>query len=110
LQTFKAQVSDNILTKVDRLFTNRLQTILIELLQNSRRAGASHVDVVAAEMDGRISISITNNGTGIDDFSTLLHLSHSAWDQNVIRLEDAAGIGFFSLVHSGVVVTSKGWR
>jgi anti-sigma regulatory factor (Ser/Thr protein kinase) len=110
LQTFKAQVSDNILTKVDRLFTNRLQAILIELLQNSRRAGASHVDVVAAEVDGRTLISITDNGSGIDDFSTLLHLSRSGWDQDVIQSEDAAGFGFFSLVHSGVVVTSKGKR
>ncbi len=109
-RSFKAQISPKILNKVDRLFPNRLQSILIELLQNCRRAGATRVDVTAFESDGKTTISITDDGSGIDDFSMLLHLGDSAWDEDVTRVEDAAGMGFFALLHSGVVVISKGKR
>lgn len=110
-----ASVSPTILTKVDRLFTNRLDDLFIELFQNARRAAATRIDVTTRllpAIEGEVSskphieITVTDNGTGIADFSTLLCLGNSNWDADVSEREDAAGMGFFSLVHSGVDITS----
>ena len=106
--TFLARVSDRILTKADRLFSNRLSDVFIEILQNSRRAGASLVEVATSEVDGGTQIVFADNGSGIDDFSTLLHLGNSGWSSETESLEDPAGIGFFALTMSGVTVLSNG--
>ena len=106
MQLIHARVSERILHKVDRLFTNRLTQIFVELLQNSRRAGATHVNVTASEKDGKTTIIFHDNGSGIEDFASLLHLGSSDWDANTELREDPAGMGFFSLIHSGVDVAS----
>jgi hypothetical protein len=107
-----ASVSPNILAKIDRRFTNRIDDLFVELFQNARRAGATHITVTAREVEPispdffRTEITVADNGSGIEDFSTLLRLGDSGWDRKVSEREDAAGEGFFSLVHSGVEVTS----
>lgn len=108
MTTFLAQVSNRILTKADRLFSNRILDVFIEILQNSRRAGSTLVDVTTSEVDGGTQIVFADNGSGIDDFSTLLHLGKSDWSSDTDHSEDPAGIGFFSLIHSGVTVLSNG--
>ena len=110
MTTFLAQVSNRILTKADRLFSNRILDVFIEILQNSRRAGSTLVDVTTSEVDGGTQIVFADNGSGIDDFSTLLHLGQSDWSSETDHSEDPAGIGFFSLIHSGVTVLSNGKR
>ncbi len=45
MPTIQAAVSSKILSKVDRLFSNTLSDIFIELLQNARRAGATLVQI-----------------------------------------------------------------
>ena len=110
MQTIKAKVSARILSKADRLFTNRLSQIFVELLQNARRAGASLVTVTTSPSptDSTSLITFTDNGSGIEDFNKLLHLGESGWDQAVERAEDPAGMGLFALLHTGVVVRSRG--
>ena len=110
MQTIQAQVSARILQKADRLFTNRLSQIFVELLQNARRAGADLVSVTTAPgpADGTTLITFTDNGSGIDDFNKLLHLGESGWDEAVEVAEDPAGMGLFALLHSGVIVSSRG--
>jgi hypothetical protein len=106
---FRAEVSQGILKKADRLFSNRLSSIFIELIQNSRRAGASLITVNATrEADETTLITFEDDGSGVEDFSKLLHLGQSAWDADTARTEDAAGMGFFSLIHTGVLVQSLG--
>ena len=106
----RSQVSARILSKADRLFTNRLSQIFVELLQNARRAGASLVTVTTSPSptDSTSLITFTDNGSGIDDFNKLLHLGESGWDEAVERAEDPAGMGLFALLHTGVVVSSRG--
>lgn len=106
MQLIHARVSERILYKVDRLFTSRLTQIFVELLQNSRRAGATQVDVTATEQDGKTIIVFHDNGSGIENFASLLHLGSSDWDPNTELREDPAGMGFFALIHSGVDVAS----
>jgi hypothetical protein len=108
-QLIQAQVSASFINKADRLFSNNLSDIFIELLQNARRAGAFLVTVETAEgTDGGTEIRFADNGHGIDDFSFLLNLGDSDWNEAVERAEDPAGMGFFSLLHSGVKVQSNG--
>lgn len=106
--TIRAAVSGKILSKVDRLFSNRLSDIFIELLQNARRAGATEVDVTLEEKSQGTRIFFTDNGEGISDFGVLLKLGDSEWDPETDQKEDPAGMGFFALVHSGVLVRSRG--
>lgn len=107
-----ASVSPKMLAKIDRRFTNRLDDLFVELFQNARRAGATQISVTTREVERvgpdffQTEITVVDNGSGIEDFSTLLRLGDSGWDSNVSAREDAAGEGFFSLVHSGVEVTS----
>ena len=110
MQTIQAHVSARILNKADRLFTNRLSQVFVELLQNARRAGASLVSVTTnpGAAAGTTRITFTDNGSGIDDFNKLLYLGESGWDEAVERAEDPAGMGLFALLHSGVTVSSRG--
>ncbi len=107
-QLIQAQVSASYINKADRLFSNNLSDIFIELLQNARRAGASLITVETAEGSDGTEIIFADNGHGIDDFSFLLNLGDSDWNEAVERTEDPAGMGFFSLLHSGVKVQSNG--
>ena len=77
-QTIQARVSTKILQKADRLFNNSLRQVLVELLQNARRAGASLVTVITQVIaPSRIEITFTDNGSGIADFQQLLSLGDS---------------------------------
>ena len=106
----RAAVSSKILNKVDRFFSNRLSGIFIELVQNARRAGASEIAVSTETTSEGTRIVFEDNGAGIDDFSKLLHLGDSNWDAETARSEDPAGMGFFSLIHTGVTVYSNSRR
>jgi len=112
--TIQAQVSKRLLTKASRLFTGTLDGRIIEILQNSRRAGATHVNII--NKDG--FITVCDNGSGIDDFSKLLSLGDSDWDDAMEQAEDPAGVGVFCLaprevtICSGnrkVCITEKAW-
>ena len=113
-ETICAKVSKRLLTKASRLFTGTLDGRIIEILQNSRRAGATHVKII--NKDG--FITICDNGSGIDDFSKLLNLGDSDWDDAMEQSEDPAGVGVFCLaprevtICSGnrkVCITEKAW-
>ena len=114
MQTIKAQVHPRLLSKADRLFSGTLAGRIIEILQNARRAGATEVRI--ANQKG--SVTIHDNGHGIDDFSKLLDLGNSDWDQGTEEAEDPAGVGVFCLTprevkissgHNYVVITEKAW-
>jgi len=114
METIQAKVSERLLTKASRLFTGTLEGRIIEILQNSRRAGATRVNVI--NKDG--FVTVCDNGSGIDDFSKLLSLGDSDWDDAMEKAEDPAGVGVFCLaprevtISSGnrkVCITEKAW-
>jgi len=114
METIKAQVSERLLTKASRLFTDTLEGRIIEILQNSRRAGATHVNII--NKDG--FVTVCDNGSGIDDFSKLLSLGDSDWDDAMEKAEDPAGVGVFCLAprevticsdNKKVCITEKAW-
>ena len=72
-------------------FTDRY-TLLSELMQNARRAGASEVRI---DYDRRARmLSVLDDGSGIDDFQTLLTFSESGWDSATRDEERPFGVGF----------------
>jgi hypothetical protein len=114
MQTIQAKVSKKLLSKADRLFTGSHGGRMIEILQNARRAGATQVDIT--NKDGLVTVS--DNGCGIEDFSKLLDLGDSDWDEAMEMAEDPAGVGIFCLapreltICSGnrkVCITEKAW-
>ncbi|MBJ7527489.1 MAG: ATP-binding protein, partial [Sphingomonadaceae bacterium] len=76
-------VSPDMIQKSTRLFNGTPQDIINELFQNSRRAGANIITVDAAISDDVCSISITDNGCGIDHPGKVVTLGTSAWGQDV---------------------------
>lgn len=107
----RAQVSNDILQKVGVLFDNKPETVLAEVLQNCRRAGATQVKIDCRSVDNKpksYNLVIEDNGSGIADFQSLLTLGGSGWDEDVKENEVPAGMGFFSLcaISDGVTVFS----
>jgi hypothetical protein len=94
----------NILDKIGRYFNSDPSTILDELLQNSRRAGATEIHI---RTNGN-STTITDNGCGIEDPQVLVDLFNSDWE-GLPESEDPAGAGLFSLASHGCIVRSKYW-
>lgn len=106
VEQVRGRVSPAILDKVNRLFRNDDAGVWVELLQNARRAGATTVQVHIEELKGDCKVSVTDDGSGIENFQSLLTLGDSAWNAELSALEDPAGMGFFSLCHSEVEVHS----
>ena len=70
----------------------RLDQVVGELFRNSRRAGATRIDV---RTEG-CTLRVTDDGCGIDDVDVLLHLGATGW-YGAVDGEEPAGIGFFAL-------------
>ena len=88
-------------------FTDRY-TLLSELMQNARRAGASEVRI---DYDRRARmLSVLDDGSGIDDFQTLLTFSESGWDSATRDEERPFGVGFSKCLYAATrcVVNSRG--
>jgi len=114
MQTIQAKVNTRLLSKADRLFTGTLDGRIIEILQNARRAGATEVNITNKEG----TVTVCDNGSGVEDFSALLDLGKSDWNEAMDDAEDPAGVGIFCLAprrleicsgHKKVLITEKGW-
>ena len=106
METIQAMVNPRLLTKASRLFTGALQGRIIEILQNARRAGATKVEI--ANQDGVVTVK--DNGRGIEDFSKLLDMGGSGWEDSLEASEDPAGVGLFCLAPREVTIRSNGKR
>lgn len=109
------------LSTIQRYFPNDVKSILIELLQNARRAGATKVEVSTKEIANKFSqlydvleVSLYDNGIGIEDPSILFSLFSTGWDEETIQREDPAGAGIYSLSSIGATIESStksnSWR
>ena len=78
-------------------FSNRF-TLISELLQNARRAGATCIEIhhdAAARL-----LSVHDNGRGLDDFQKLLSLHESGWDESTCVEEQPFGVGFSKCLYA----------
>lgn len=102
-QTIQAIVNTRLLAKASRLFTGTLHGRIIEILQNARRAGANRVEII--NRDG--TVTVRDDGRGIDDFHKLLDLGGSGWEEALEASEDPAGVGLFCLAPRPLRIRSK---
>lgn len=101
--------TQNMVSTLKKAFAN-YSSVIKELAQNSRRAGASEVRFTIDRDAGVLSVS--DNGRGIDDMSTLLTIASSGWEPSLIEAECAYGMGFLSAIYTAgqLDVTSRGKR
>lgn len=70
-------------------------SMLGELLQNARRAQATHVHITADDD----TLTVSDDGTGIADLQTLIFIAESGWDDELIVRENAFGLGVLSTLY-----------
>lgn len=116
LTTVSTSVAPAAITKVTRLFNGTLYDVLNELFQNARRAGATSITLSTERQGAAVRLSVIDDGIGIDEPEALVTLGHSAWDVEIVRREDPAGMGVFSLAGRQVEIRSwsprhaAGWK
>ena len=78
-------------------FTDRF-TLVSELLQNARRAGATHIEVdydAAAQL-----LRVQDDGSGLEDFQKLLSFNETGWDESTRVEERPFGVGFSKCLYA----------
>ncbi len=120
--TIRARIHDSAIKRVTRTFAASIGEVFSETLQNSRRAGARRVCVaIAGPADtGPLTVTVTDDGAGILNPAVLLSFGENGWSEDLVRREDAAGMGMLSLARRGCTVSSRpratsgdpapGWR
>ena len=121
----QARIHPRALGHMSRYFDATAASVFVELIQNARRAGATHVDIVAdsadtAAPDDAMIVTVWDNGRGILDPAVLLSFGETDWDGDLPRTERAAGMGIACLARRGCTVSSRprtdssqpvaGWR
>jgi len=88
-------------------FTNH-DTVVQELLQNARRAGATRIKVYY--LPEQRHLRIEDDGSGIQDHQLLLSIGNSGWSQELVEEEGPYGIGFLSAIYAAeqICVASNG--
>ena len=128
-RTIRARIHESAVKRVTRIYAATLAEILVEALQNSRRADATRVHVAvaaphdetaAAAGEPPLTVTISDDGSGVADPAVLLSFGENGWDEELVRREDAAGFGFASLARRNCAVSSRprspdgemvpGWR
>lgn len=113
MKTLHARVSPRLLQNSPLLFNQSPKGLLLELLQNCRRARATKIEIQTSEENPqKTQVRVSDNGIGIEDPDHLLHLGHTGWEETLQNTESPAGMGFFSLCHlsEGVRVHSRNWE
>jgi len=96
-----------ILSRVSRMFDNSPMSILLELCQNARRAGAKKVHVDFSKKD-RLVLSHDGAPFSEKDFDAMFSLGDTGWDADDTVSEDPAGSGFFiATLFDRIVIRSR---
>ena len=126
----RARIHDSALQRVTRLWAATTIDTLVESFQNCRRAGATRVTVTNHDPVGEASrkasdnsiltVTVTDDGVGIANPAVLLSFGENGWNEDLVRREDAAGMGFASHARQGCRIVSRprshggepgpGWR
>ena len=102
-KSIRASVATGTICKASAFFDRRVRTILDELVQNARRAGATIIEIDVDETD----VAATDNGSGIENPEVVLRLGESGWSAETAAREHAAGMGLFSLAGCGCTIESE---
>ena len=115
----RARVHEGAIRRVTRMYAAGLADAFVETFQNSRRSGATRVRVtVGGPETGPLTVTVADDGAGIANPAVLLSFGENGWNEDLVRREDAAGMGMLSLARRGCTVSSRipgdepvpGWR
>ncbi|AVS92440.1 ATP-binding protein [Paracidovorax avenae] len=82
------------------------RSMLGELLQNARRAQASEIRIYVTDD----CIAVHDNGSGIEDLQSLIHIAESGWMASIRERENAFGMGALATLYFAerLMVRSRG--
>lgn len=106
-QTVAIKVNqDKLMQNLKFSFSNK-STILGEIMQNARRAGATSVKF---ETNKSNDLIVLDNGKGISDFQNLFSVAESGWDIDIVKKERPFGMGWLSCLYGSesIYVESNG--
>ena len=89
----RASIHQDAIQRVSRFFNATTKGCLDELLQNSRRSGATRVEITLRNN----TLTISDDGNGVRDPQALLAFGLSTWDDDTALREDPAGMGIYAL-------------
>ena len=89
----QASIHQDAINRVSEFFNASTSDIMNELLQNSRRSGASSVDITLEDH----SITVADDGKGIMDPEDILAFGMTGWDKETTKSEHPAGMGLYAL-------------
>lgn len=83
-------------------------SVLTELTQNGRRAGATAITVTMTET----TLTVADDGCGITDFAQLLSVASSGWSEELQREEQPYGLGLLAALYAAkrITIRSNGHR
>ena len=92
--------------------------MLVELLDNARRAGANRIDVRVSERAGGSRVEVADDGHGAAEARPLLAAGTTAWRSQAIDVEHPKGRGLHCLYTRNAVIETRaaeaagdeGWR
>ena len=103
-QQIIASIHQDAINRVSEFFNATTSDIMNELLQNSRRSGASMVHITIEED----LITVADDGNGISNPEAILSFGLTAWEDQTIKSEHPAGMGLYALARrEHVSVNSK---
>ena len=102
MDTITGRISKAAIDRMPQLFDGDPTTVLQELFQNARRAGATQIVVTQKD---RNTVTIADDGCGITNPQSLLDFGQSDWED--LNHEHPAGMGFFALSRYHVQIFSQ---
>ena len=100
----QASIHQDAINRVSEFFNASTSDIMNELLQNSRRSGATKVDITLEEH----SITVADDGKGIMDPEAVLAFGMTGWDKETTKSEHPAGMGLYAMARrEQVCIRSK---
>ena len=105
--TIRARLHEKAIQVMTSMFNASIEDILIELVQNGRRAGASRLRITVKRNRTSYTVSVSDDGEGFADPQDMLSYGKSGWREAVVRSENAAGMGLLSLAQRGCTVRSR---
>ena len=109
-QRIRGRVGERALLKAHELFKQDIRTILAEVLQNSRRAGATKVTIETTGTAEHAYLTIRDDGRGLDDLQKIVTFGETGWDDAMAASENAAGMGSYAIASRGGTFRSNGRR
>jgi hypothetical protein len=103
-------IHSSITDKISRFTDCSTKTQINEILQNSRRGGATEVVVTThrEENSNEITVKVVDNGNGIEHARYLVGFGAGEFTE-ALPGEDPAGVGTFSLANCVSTVKSRNW-